>query len=118
MQLKRAVPMEVESLNDLARMLLSSAHEQATLFYFERDGNTIFSSLVILPGYYEFHALPVIIFATTSEEVTGRFLRHDLLSKLESEEVQIVEHFDEREASTGMVRFIPLIHLKEPPAFF
>jgi hypothetical protein len=116
--MKQAVPIELESLNDMARMLLSTAHEQATLFYYEQDNQTVFASLVILPGYYEYQALPVVIQTRITETVTGRFLRHDLSGKTEAEEVKIVDHFDEREASTGLVRYIPLIHLREKPPFF
>lgn len=116
--MKQAVPIELESLNDMARMLLSTAHEQATLFCYKENSQTVFASLVILPGYYEYHALPVVISTRIGETFSGRFLRHDLTAKSETEEVQIVEQFDEREASTGLIRYIPLIHLKEKPAFF
>ncbi|MHA2497536.1 MAG: hypothetical protein ACXAEI_18865 [Candidatus Hodarchaeales archaeon] len=117
--MKQAVLIELESLNDMARMLISTAPEQsAMLFCYQEDDKTVFSSLVILPGYYEYHALPVVISTRVKEEISGRFLRHDLSAKEKAEEVKIVDHFDEREISTGLIRFIPLIHLKEKAPFF
>lgn len=117
--MKQAVLIELESLNDMARMLISTAPEQsAMLFCYQQDDETVFSSLVILPGYYEYHALPVVISTRVKEKITGRFLKHDLGAKEKAKEVQIVDHFDEREINTGLIRFIPLIHLKEKPPFF
>lgn len=118
-ELKKAVPFELDSLEDLVSMISTAPPEQATILYFEKKGQGIFASFTVLPGYFEFRALPLLIY-TREEELrpTGRFLKLDLRGETE---IEFVSTLDEKELQlipTGLIRFIPVVRLKKIPEIF
>ena len=112
------IHIELEDLDELVRMVVASASpEQASLFRFQLNGSTIFSTLIILPGWMDLRALPVLVFIRAPEDIgLGRFLRYNIFDK--DPKAEFVNRLDEKEIATGTIRYVPIIHIKRPPSIF
>jgi len=76
-EIEAAVPLELNSLEDLIKWIVSSPQgQQTTLFYYNKENEHYFSTLIILPGYYQFKGLPILLVAKHFEAPKGSFLRY------------------------------------------
>jgi hypothetical protein len=114
----KPVHMELESLEELVRMVVASAPaEHASLFCFASGESFVFATLLILPGWLDLHSLPVLVFARTDQGTqTGRFIRYDIFDK--NQRVEFVQSPNEKEALGGAIRFVPIVRIKHPPFIF
>ncbi len=117
-QLKEAVPLELEDLSSLISMIVSGApQEHASVLYFKHNDEHIFASFVILPGYYELRALPLLIFVRDSRilETKKRFIRYRVVGDIN---LDFVDTIDEKDIASGMVRYVPIVRVKRKPTIF
>ncbi|NHI82885.1 MAG: hypothetical protein EAX81_01090 [Candidatus Thorarchaeota archaeon] len=84
------VNLKLESLTDLARMLLGSSAQRdrmPSMLYFEHEGKHVFGTMISHHGYYELYGLPLWIYTVTDEAPAGNFLSY---SSREKEEIEFV----------------------------
>ena len=100
------------SMDDLVRLLISSAHERgvANLFAYRKDGKTIFFITQILPGYYEFRGLPLTAYFEYDGEVSDKFIAYKLTEQGEEWEFTSA-------LKTPGYQIVPIIYIESPPSF-
>ncbi|MGQ9721962.1 MAG: hypothetical protein ACUVXA_11645 [Candidatus Jordarchaeum sp.] len=112
-RLQPAVPLKLESLEDLARMLVfwMARERGASILYFEKDGKHIYGALTVsFPGYYDLRGLPLFICVVGKEAPKGQFLRYQGQPE---ESITFVKSIEIDPKFT----YIPIIKLAEPPVF-
>jgi hypothetical protein len=102
------VNMKLESMVDLARMLVSWSQRDraASMLYFEDNGKHIFGTLISNHGYYEYQGVPLWIYTEVDEGPKGNFLAYQARPK---ESIRFVESID----SEPMIVHLPIIRLSE-----
>jgi hypothetical protein len=106
--LRSPVNIKLETLTDLARMLVSSSQRDrmASMLYFEHNGKHIFGTLISHHGYYELYGMPLWVYTEREEGPTGSFLSYTSREKEEIEFVAVPQ-------SEPLKYFLPVIRLKE-----
>ncbi len=112
MEVPPAQKIEFDSISDMIRLLISSAHERgiANLFAYVHEGKTTFFITQVLPGFYEYRGLPLTAFYTYDKEVRESFVAY-----------KATEEGEEWEFTNGLktpgFQIIPIIRVKTPPKF-
>ncbi len=112
-ELKKAIPVELEDFKDFIRMIASSgrgfAEQSAHILVYKDGEDYIYSTLTVLPAYYNLRGLPILIYARTKEEPKGSFVKIKTTPK---EEVGFSS-----DTTDTTYTYIPLIHVKKLPDF-
>lgn len=111
--LQPAIPLKLNSLDDLARMLVfwMTRERGASILYFEKDGKHIYGALTVsFPGYYDLRGLPLFICVVRDEAPKGKFLRYQGHPE---ETITFVKSIE----IDPKYQYIPIIELAEAPAF-
>lgn len=111
--LQPAIPLKLNSLDDLARMLVfwMTRERGASILYFKKDGKHIYGALTVsFPGYYELRGLPLFICVVRDEAPKGQFLRYQGQPE---ETITFVKSIE----IDPKYQYIPIIELAEAPAF-
>ena len=118
--IKAAIPLEVHSLEDLIRWVVSSSQgQQSSLFYFNKDGTHYFATFIILPGYYEYNGLPLLLVTKHPEAPKGPFLRFDIRKDATPDKrMSYSNGFDDRDSNLGYIQYLPIVQLKKLPPIF
>lgn len=100
--------LKLESMLDLARMLVSWSQRErtASMLYFEHNDKHIYGTLISNHGYYEYHGMPLWIYTEGDGPPTGSFLAY---KSHQEESVKFVEKID----SEPRVVPLPIIKLAE-----
>jgi hypothetical protein len=118
MEVDSAVPLEVDSYDDLARWIVSSSQNQhGILYYLKKSDKFILASLVSFSGYYNFTGLPILLFTYIDKEPDGSFLRYDVRADAKNR-IGYTSGFNENDSNLGYIQYIPIIKLKKIPAIF
>lgn len=118
MEIEAAVPFELSSLEDLVRWVVSSSQgQQGTIFYFQKEGKHVFSTFIVLPGYYNFQGLPVLLMTEHSNAPEGAFLRFDIRHDADKT-ISYTAGFDDRDSNLGYIQYLPVIKLDKIPPIF
>ena len=119
-EIESAVPLELNSLEDLIRWIVSSSQgQQSALFYYNKENVHYFSTLIILPGYYQFKGLPLLLVAKHSEAPKGSFIRFDIRKDADpNKKMSYTNGFDDRDSNLGYIQYLPIVQLKKLPAIF
>ncbi len=113
MEVGSAIPLEVESYEDLARWLISSSQSQhGTIFSFKHQNRSILATLVCFPGYYSYAGLPILLYTVVTTEPSGTFLRYDVRDDAKNR-ISFTSGFDETEANLGYIQYLPIIKIKD-----
>ncbi len=106
--LRSPVNIKLETLTDLARMLVSSSQRDrmASMLYFKHKGKHIFGTLISHHGYYELYGMPLWVYTEQESGPTGNFLSY---TSRENEEIKFVAVPE----SEPLKYFLPIIKLKE-----
>ncbi|MHA1594766.1 MAG: hypothetical protein ACTSXJ_07045 [Candidatus Baldrarchaeia archaeon] len=111
-ELRKAVPLKLHSLKDLARLVVWwSFRERGTAIFCFKKGNEdkyIYGILTISPSYYEYRGLPFFIYAEGGAP-EGSFLKY----RTQPEE----ELTFSNDTEDPKYQYIPIIKLLEPPPF-
>ena len=100
-EIPSAIPMELYTLPDLIRWLVSSSQgQQGTIFHFQRDGKHYYATLIILPGYYDFNGLPLLLFVEHDSAPQNNFIRFDIRIESAKNAITFIEGFDEFRGTT------------------
>lgn len=115
-----AVPLEVDSLEDLIRWIVSSAQgQQTSLFYFKKNDKHYFLSFNIMPGYYNYQGLPLLLLTEHPVPPEGPFLRFDIRKDAASDKrISYTDGFDDRDSNLGYIQYLPIVKLKSLPPIF
>ena len=117
MDLDSAVPLEVFSVADLARWLISSnSNQHGILYLVNYKGKFILCSMTSFSGYYNFAGLPLLLFTYLDSEPTGSFLRFDI--RADEQQIKYSQGFVEGESTLGFIHYLPIIKLKTIPSIF
>lgn len=123
MKLESAYGIELDSLKDLVRLVSSSSPDRpSTIFKWDSEESRVYyGSFAIFPGYYEYKALPVLFFVVRDSAIEEEksLVRYDLQAK--ENQISFLNHIEERDLEnvhTGLVRFIPIVKLKQAPKIF
>ena len=118
--IKSALPMQLTTLDDLARWFVSSSVQGAhgTIFYFLREGKHIYATLIILPSYYTLHGLHLLVYCEHSQAPENNFIRFDIRKESNDNAISFISGFDDRDSNLGYIQYIPVIKLKEIPEIF
>jgi hypothetical protein len=102
------VNLKVESMLDLARMLVSWSQRDrpASMLYFEYKGKHIYGTLISNHGYYEMYGLPLWIYAELETPPEGSYLSYKARPKEAVAFTDVVE-------SEVLTMFLPIIKLSE-----
>ncbi len=110
---KKAVPVELEDFKDFIRMIASTgrgfAEQAAHVLVYKDKEDYIYSTLTVLPAYYNLRGLPILIYVRTKEEPKGSFVKIRATPK---EEVGFSS-----DISDTTYTYIPLIRVKKLPDF-
>ncbi|OLS27522.1 MAG: hypothetical protein HeimC3_03010 [Candidatus Heimdallarchaeota archaeon LC_3] len=118
-EIPSAMPMELYSLQDLIRWLVSSSQgQQATIFYFQKDDKHFYATLIILPGYYNFKGLPLLLYVEHDSNPKSNFIRFDIRKESAESAITFTEGFDDRDSNLGYIQYIPIVQLKTIPHIF
>lgn len=115
-----AIPVEVNSIDDLIRWIISNSDNQhGTLFYFVKNEKHILSSYLSLKNYYEQRGLPIFAYITLKKRPEKFFLKYDLRDDIDNtERLKFTTGFDENDSNLGFIQYLPIIELKRMPDFF
>ena len=117
--IKSAVPMELDKLDDLVRWLVSSSQgQQGTIFFFKLNQKNYYATLIILPGYFEFRGLPLLIYVSHPDPPSSHFIRFDIRKESADHALSFQNGFDERDSNLGYIQYIPVVVLKSVPPIF
>lgn len=125
-QLESAYGIELDSLNDLVRLVSSSSPERpSTIFKWissnQGKNNVYYGSFAIFPGYYDYRALPVLFYVVVEQSIEEEqsLIKYDMQAK--EEQITFLNHLVEKDLEnvhTGLIRFIPIVKLKKAPQIF
>ncbi len=112
MEIPKSQTFKFKSMNDLVRLLVSSAHERgiANLFASTKDGKTVFFITQILPGYYQYRGLPLTAFYEYDGIIDKKFIAYKLTEQGEEWEFT-------NSLKTPGFQIIPIIYVESPPEF-
>ena len=114
-----AMPMELHSLQDLIRWLVSSSQgQQATIFYFKKEEKHFYATMIILPGYFNFKGLPLLLYVEHDSSPKNNFIRFDIRKESAENPIDFIEGFEDRDSNLGYIQYIPVIQLKSIPQIF
>jgi hypothetical protein len=114
-----AIPMELHSLEDLIRWLVSSSQgQQGTIFHFQRDEKHYYATLIILPGYYDFNGLPLLLYVEHKNPPQNNFIRFDIRKESAENAITFIEGFEDRDSNLGYIQYIPVVQMKTIPPIF
>ncbi|MFQ5831962.1 MAG: hypothetical protein ACE5H4_04630 [Candidatus Thorarchaeota archaeon] len=105
---KSPVNIKLESMMELARMLVSSSQRDrpASMFYFEYEGRHIFGTLISHHGFFLNYGLPLWVYAEGEGPPEGSFLAYRSRDKESIEFVKTLE-------AEPRVAYLPIIKLAE-----
>lgn len=111
--------MELYSLDDLIRWLVSSSQgQQGTIFYFKNNDKHLYATMIILPGYYDFNGLPLLLFVESESPPESNFIRFDIRKESADKAISFIEGFEDRDSNLGYIQYIPVVQLKTIPKIF
>lgn len=110
---EKPIPLELNSLKDIVKMVSTSPANQPNLFHFKKKEQSFLASFIIMPGYYNYRGLPLLIFTKVNESALDNcnFIKYDLREDAE-EQISFVKGVNQRDLNTGFVQFIPIIKVK------
>ncbi len=105
---KSPVNIKLESMMELARMLVSSSQRDrpASMLYFEYEGRHIFGTLISHHGFFLNYGLPLWVYAEGEGPPEGSFLAYRSRDKESIEFVKTLE-------AEPRVAYLPIIRLAE-----
>ncbi|MFW9929472.1 MAG: hypothetical protein ACFFD1_08785 [Candidatus Thorarchaeota archaeon] len=119
LEIPAAIPMELFSLQDLIRWLVSSGQgQQGTIFYFRMGDKHYYATLIILPGYYDFNGLPLLLFVEHNNPPQNNFIRFDIRKESADNAISFTQGFDDRDSNLGYIQYLPVVKLKSIPSIF
>lgn len=111
---EKLIPVKVSSIHDLARIAASiiTLGQPAYLVRFQgKDGKKIYGIIAVLRDYYKLYGLPMLYYYIDSDNLgDGNYL----LVKVDDQG----EHVELSKSTRPGWVAIPIIDLKEKPAFF
>ncbi|MHA1917607.1 MAG: hypothetical protein ACTSUV_04760 [Candidatus Ranarchaeia archaeon] len=111
MELKPAIPLEVKTMPDLLRFLMSGTSRQQIInvYSFKKNGEYFFGALTSAFGYYDYRGLPIFIFVRNEDVLDKNFIRY----RTEPEEWEFT-----KDTSDLKYQYIPIVRLVKVPPFF
>ncbi len=105
---KSPINIKLESMMELARMLVSSSQRDrpASMLYFEHNGRHIYGTLISHHGFFEAYGLPLWVYAEGEGPPEGGFLSY---TSREKEDIRFVKTLE----AEPRVAYLPIIKLAE-----
>lgn len=113
---KKAQIMELESLTDLLRLVVSimgRSNVSGHLYYGKKDGKNLYFLTHSVQGWYDLNGLPVTLVAEDDRAPEQNFIEYTYATDGEKENIKFVSEIKQ---STQSI-FIPIIKLKEFPKY-
>ncbi|MHA1713762.1 MAG: hypothetical protein ACTSW4_06980 [Candidatus Ranarchaeia archaeon] len=109
---KPMVPLEIESLPDILRLVLTWASHQRSinLFYFKKGSRHILGAWQVVPAYFSLRGLPFFAYVNLDKKPEGSFIRY----RLEPHE----EWSWCDDASDRKYQYIPVVQIRKVPPIF
>ena len=111
-ELKSPANIELQTLKDLIKLVISSVGPDRTagyIGYYKENSRFIYFIFNTSIGYYELNALPIVVWVEENEQPKGSFVRYRTSP---SEEIEFTE-----DASDPKWLNIPLVSFKKMPDF-
>ena len=106
------IPLEIESLPDILRLVFTWASHQRSinLFYFKKGSNFILGAWQVVPAYFNLRGLPFFAFVKLDSPPEGQFIRYRLEPKEEWSWTS--------DAADRKYQYVPVVQIKETPYIF
>jgi hypothetical protein len=115
-EVNKAQVMELESLTDLLRLVVSimgRSNMSGHLYYAEKEGKHLYFLTHSVGGWYDLKGLPVTLVADGGKAPEHNFIEYKMAREGEEEGYSFVSEIKQ---STQAIQ-IPIIKLKELPAY-
>ena len=110
--IEKAQTLELESVSDLIRMIISMTQNRGGYIYFtKKNGKYYFLVTNLVPSWYNLKGLPITVYAEVKDIPNGNFVAYST-SNVESEKWEYVNCVTD----TSRVH-IPIIRVKDLPDF-
>ena len=106
---------ELASMNDLIRLIISNSAQRGGFLYCgKKDGKILFYISHVIPSWYEFKGLPVVIYSESDVYPEENFIAYYRPTTTDEEHWKFTAYVKDNDPK---VMYIPIVKVKEIPDF-
>ncbi len=115
MEVQKSKTVEMESLFDLIRLIISNSAQRGGFLYLgKKDGKNIFYISHVVPSWYDLKGLPIVLYAYCDTYPEETFIAYSRPTSTDEESWKFVKFVKDNDTKT---MYIPIVKVKNIPEF-